>query len=443
MSRSLDAKTSEGTKDEAPVLESRTATTVSKRRRRRLWLFRIVTLLVIAAVQEPLLRFLFPLPEVSGFNRIHYQQMSQSHPQIGKAMERGLVYDRLLLESRPDGFSEVHNLNLYGFRGPDFAIKPSPNKRRILVIGDSLTEGEGVDDSRTVTAEWSRILASEGTSAEVVNLGVIAASLPHLWILTRDAVSLLGPTDVVLMLYANDMPAPEHADKFKAPGPRFESTADLLRQPRLAVLINRAIFEKPIHRRWPHLPLRFFVPVPDSTNPWSDGKARPEGLSPRLYDDMVAGSLNPWLNFQAKDMPKNLAHDFEKDGSPEPFLDHMARLCEQHQARLIVAYTPFCGVVNKQYAPALVEMGMDRETAEALSTDPKYRSQNRILAEVCKELRLPLADATGDLEQEEAAGKTQYWRYDTHPNANGYATIARRIHAVWRDATGQGSTNKN
>ena len=56
--------------------------------RRRLWFFRLVTLLVLAAGQEALFRLVFPEPEVAGFNRIHYQQMAQSHPQIGKAMQR-------------------------------------------------------------------------------------------------------------------------------------------------------------------------------------------------------------------------------------------------------------------------------------------------------------------------------------------------------------------
>jgi len=416
-------------------------TNAARRRRRRLWwLFRIALLLVIVVGQEALFRLLFPLPEVEGFNRVHYQQMASSHPNFGKAMDRGLVYDRILLESRPDGFTEVHNLNLYGFRGPDFAIEPDPNRRRILVIGDSLIEGEGVDDSRTIPAAWSRMLAKDGVSAEVINLGVIAASLPHLWILTRDAVSLLKPADVVLMVYANDLPAPEYSDaEFDATGPKFPFVApQIWRRPRLAVLVDRAIFEKPIYRWWPHLPIRFFAPVPDSTNPWSGGAPRPDDLSPRLYEDMAAGRLNPWLYHQSKDMPKMLAHDFGEGGSPKAFLEHCARVCRRAGARLIVAYTPLCGVVHNRYAPALAELGMDRATAEALSTDPKYRSQNRILAKVCAELNLPLADATEALEGAESAGRPQYWRYDTHPNAEGYATIAGRVHAVWRSAVGDG-----
>jgi lysophospholipase L1-like esterase len=439
MSSSPDVETRSESKPDTPPAEAVAHPAVLKRRRRRLWLFRVVTLSLLLIGQEALFRFLFPLPEVVGFNRIHYQQMAQVHPQFGKAMERGLVYDRLRLESRPDGFSKVHNLNLYGFRGPDFAIKPSPGRRRILVIGDSVTEGEGADDDTTITAEWSRLLSREGTTAEVVNLGVIAASLPHLSILTRDAVSLLRPADVVVVLYANDLPGTSYDPSNDTPGKPFASESSPGWQPWLAVLANRAIFEKPIYRRWFHLPVQFFGPAPDSTNPWTERKERPDNLAPALYDDMVAGRLNPWLYFQSADMPVALKHDFGEGGSTSRFIERLAEVCRNSQARLILAYVPFCGMVNGRYTPALVEMGMDRAVADSLATDPKYRSQNRFLAEQCRRLNLPLADATADLEQAEAAGSVQYWSYDTHPNAEGYATIARCIHQVWRDATGGGA----
>src|SRR5437870_3401530 len=86
--------------------------------RRRVFAAAVVTL--IAAGQEALFRGLFPVPEVSGFNRVRYQMMAGTHPNFRATVRRGLVYDRLLFESRPDGYSEIHRLNLYGFRGPDF-----------------------------------------------------------------------------------------------------------------------------------------------------------------------------------------------------------------------------------------------------------------------------------------------------------------------------------
>src|SRR5436309_1105576 len=119
--------------------ESNSGHTRVRARLKNLVLFPAITLALVAAGQELLFRELFPLPGVRRFNRINYQMTAQGHAQLGRMLERGLVYDRLLIESKADGFSEIHNLNLYGFRGPDFSIDPPLGRRRILLIGDSVT----------------------------------------------------------------------------------------------------------------------------------------------------------------------------------------------------------------------------------------------------------------------------------------------------------------
>ena len=126
---------------------------------------------------------------------------------------------------------------------------------------------------------------------------------------------------------------------------------------------------------------------------------------------MMAGTLNPWLKAQSDDLPGQLGHDFAKGGSPVRHLTRIAEVCKSVGSRLMVAYVPFCGVVSRRYVPSLVELGMDRTTAEALAVDPIYRRQNRVTTGVCTSLELPLADATADLVQAEAAGVPQYWTY--------------------------------
>ena len=105
------------------------------RRRRSVWLFRVLALTLIGLGQEVLFRWEFPFPEVHGFNRISYQMMAQSHQDLSGMIKRGLVYDRLLVESEADGFSEIHGLNLYGFRGADFAIRPPSGSPAHLAAG--------------------------------------------------------------------------------------------------------------------------------------------------------------------------------------------------------------------------------------------------------------------------------------------------------------------
>ncbi len=396
------------------------------------WLFPTLTLLLFALFQECLFRLLFPLPEVAGFNRISYQMSAQGHPQLKRMMDRGLVYDRLLLDSWPDGFSEIHNLNVYGFRGPDFAMAPASGRRRILLIGDSVTEGIGAADSATIPAQLQRLLDHEGVPAEVINLGVTAATLNHILLLSRDAIPLLKPQDVVIVLYANDLPAQNYLDMYDRPGGVFTPSAFTFWMPRVAALIVRYIHDQPICVRWVHRPIRFFPAVPDSANPWTQVPERPDRLLPALYDAMREGTLNPWVHAQTHDIPIQLAHDFQEGGSPVRYIKRIQAICNVTGARLTLAYVPFCGVISCRYTHPLIEEGMDPATAEALATDAIYQRQNQLLSELCQKLELPLADATADVKQAEEEGMPQYWEYDTHPRPAGYATIARRIFQTLR-----------
>ncbi len=261
--------------------------------------------MLIALGQEVLFRGLFPISEVSGFNRISYQMMAQDHPEMRRMMARGLVYDRLLVESQPDGFSEIHTLNAYGFRGPDFAIAPAPDRRRILLVGDSVAEGMGAPDSATIDRELERLLRRDGERVEVINLGVIAASLAHETILTRDAATLLHPADVIVIIYCNDLPAPAYDVGFDQAAPRFPPSSESYWIPRAVTMLGRFVRDQPICLRWHVAPIRFFAPVPNGNNPLSVSTGPPEGLDPVLFQEMREGRLNPFLGFQSTDIPRS------------------------------------------------------------------------------------------------------------------------------------------
>ena len=68
--------------------------------------------------QQLVCRWLFPVPEVEGFNRIHHTQLNVFREDIVQARQRGLSNVKIRWESEPDGFAFDHTLNLYGFRGP-------------------------------------------------------------------------------------------------------------------------------------------------------------------------------------------------------------------------------------------------------------------------------------------------------------------------------------
>lgn len=403
--------------------------------RRRVFVYRLAVLAFVIISQEILCRLVFPLPEVIGFNRIYYQPLATWDARSKLILQRGLVYDRLRFESQPDGFSEVHRLNRYGFRGSDFAILPSKGRRRILMIGDSIVAGQGAPEAATIPSVFTDLARNDGITAETLNLGVIATSLCEVTRLARDAVALLKPTDVIVVVYANDLPAPTYSSTFDEAAADFRRSSGLW-IPRMLEVFARLAGNEPIHRRWPPHPVTpYFLPVPDLTNPWTRQKDRPPGLDPVLYQAMRAGKLNPWLWEQSQQIPAMLSYDFRRrGGTPIYYLARIASACEADSAHLLVAYVPFCGVTSGRYAPALVKTGMEPTLAEALPSDPIYRRQNELLASVCRVLHLPLADTTDALVAGEAARTPQYWTYDTHPRPAGYATIARHIYRVWRES---------
>jgi lysophospholipase L1-like esterase len=405
------------------------------RRRTRQRLYKLAVIAFVLIGQEVVCRLVFPLPDATGFNRIRYQLLAPGDVRTRPVFQRGLVYERLKFESQPDGFSEVHRLSLYGFRGNDFTIEPSPGHRRILILGDSVVEGQGVAEIETISSIFTDLLEKEGTNAEVINLGVVAASLPELTLLARDSIALLKPRDVILVLYANDLPAPLYPRALEFPAPAFPRQ-NQLSSPRLVELLIRLASNKPIYRHWPpHPVIPFFLPAPDSNNPWTGVTDPPEGLDRDLYLAMSRGKINPWLWHQTQAIPGMLSHDFSAgDGSPAPYLKRIAALCQAGSARLVVAYVPFCGVTHQRYADSLVKMGMEQSVAEGLASEPIFRRQNKVLANLCRDLNLPLADTTEALIQAEAAGIPQYWNFDTHPRPDGCATIARSICDVWRES---------
>lgn len=412
---------------------------ISHSPKRRPWhrklLFGMVLLLALLGFQELLFRFFFPIPETTRFNRIRYQLLAESDPRFRPLIKRGLVYDRLRLESQPDGWGHTHRLNRFGFRDRDFSIKPNPARKRILVVGDSITEGQGASAQETIPARLAKIM---GSSAEVLNLGVIAATLDNVTQLACDATTLLDPKLVILVLYANDLPA-------MGPGVMVSpASLGVLKQrveqdlkaasnefwlPHSLRLFKRLITDQPIYSPITNQPIRYFAAVPDSTNPFSGQSKSNPRIKPELEQAMRQGGINPWLLQQADAIPGMLNHDFRLGGSAESAIRTILNVCRQQGADLVVTYVPFSGTVHERYRQPLIDTGMPHETAKALTEDPAYQNQARHLTEVCDRLRIKFIDTTPALKAEEASGQPQYWPYDTHPRPEGYRTIADAIAA--------------
>jgi len=94
--------------------------------RPRKTIYIVFTLLMVCAVQEALCRIVFPLPEVSGFNRNRYTLKGDLPESVTVA---DVANFWALEENEVEGIEFWQRHNLYGFRGQDFQLRKAQGRQ--------------------------------------------------------------------------------------------------------------------------------------------------------------------------------------------------------------------------------------------------------------------------------------------------------------------------
>jgi lysophospholipase L1-like esterase len=102
-------------------------------------------------------------------------------PALEGLPELGSVYDLARPNQRGVFKGVLHRTNSAGMRGPEVSPTPPDGTFRIAVIGDSVTMGQGVDESEIYSARLQRALDAEdhGRRYEVLNLGIAGMNIVH------------------------------------------------------------------------------------------------------------------------------------------------------------------------------------------------------------------------------------------------------------------------
>jgi lysophospholipase L1-like esterase len=415
---------------------SRPASAAPRRRSRlRRCLFIVVILGVLFAIQEVLFRLTFPMPEVL-FNRAEYMPRWFSQ-EISVTRSKALCNVITRWEFQPDGLAFDHTLNLYGFRGPDFSITSPADRPRIVFIGDSFVEGCGASDDDTLPRQFAGLLA-DAPAPEVLNLGVAGANFPEYRELMHDALPLLRPHTVFLVVCSNDLPAPPF-DGPVPPPPKLaaleQRTFEALNpwQPRALAAISLLRRGWVLPRRGHSGPFPFFAAVPSAANPLS--RIGPvEGLDPELERAMRAGKANPYLMGVLPLAERFLRQDYDRAGGVGQLMRYLAWFCHEHGARLHVVYVPFHVAANPAYLAAQIKLGgCAGVELPASFSDPPHRTQQRHLARACRDAGIEFIDTTDDLIAGERERRL-FWPTDGHCNAAGYRLVAERCARCWTEA---------
>jgi hypothetical protein len=131
--------------------------------------------------------------------------------------------------------------NSQGLRNPETSARPDPKIRRVLVLGDSMTFGWGVEERDTYTRVLERMLNATGRRYELINAGVgnYNSSQEVAWFIDRGLA--YEPHEVILGYYINDAePTPRLAEGWL---PRYSYLYVLLSS--AADALQRAIGWKP------------------------------------------------------------------------------------------------------------------------------------------------------------------------------------------------------
>ena len=111
------------------------------------------------------------------------------------------------LRALPVEHSVTYRFNGKGCRGPDYVMPPPPNRKRILVLGDSYALGVGVHEEHTFSAQLQALLNADRPDAQaydVINCGVSGYATRQ----ERQHYEILAPVYrpdvVVLAMVVND-----------------------------------------------------------------------------------------------------------------------------------------------------------------------------------------------------------------------------------------------
>ncbi|MFO0944491.1 MAG: SGNH/GDSL hydrolase family protein [Planctomycetota bacterium] len=388
--------------------------------------FAVFLLLLLLALQELVFRVSFPMPEVEGFNRSHY-----SLSMAGKYSHREPM--EILCEDANDldGYSFIHQLNLYGFRGPNFRIAYPEDRQRVLFIGDSFTEGIGAPLGYTIPEQFESMVSAH-CPAEAINLGITGNGLWQYFHLAKDAIPLLKPDHVYLMACWNDLPA--YVDQPTDPQPISITSIDSRFTPRLWLVLKRLYHDKMLAFRFRFRPtpleeVDFFEDEDAGRQTEIDQMLRE--LDPRIIEAVKANRFNGAMLNIRESQERYLTANFDawdnKDGeNARRPLERIAEICRQNSCGLTVVYIPSHLAIHARYRATYDSMRPAKPQAPWNDWESaKYRAQQAHYQHVCNDLRIPFIDTTDAVLNMETGDRRLFWPYDGHCNLEGYRFIAR------------------
>lgn len=170
----------------------------------------------------------------------------------------GLIYENAPYAKQTDPNGHVFQNNRWGMRGPDFPKAKPAGEKRILLLGDSIAQGCGIDEkdtaARLVEGEINAHRVPKGETVRVLDTGAPSYNLWDYWYYLQGKGWDYSPDGIVLFMCLNDSAAKSLALPALKPGEaapwRFRLKHALLRSRLVFLLVYKVRLRDALSYLW-------------------------------------------------------------------------------------------------------------------------------------------------------------------------------------------------
>jgi len=211
----------------------------------------LITLALLLVMGELLARLFVtpqPLPKPPP---IGTQDPYQENPYIIKA--RPYIYFHIpgskYIQAR-SSYQVNYEINAMGIRGPEIVAKSETGLKRLITLGDSITEGHGNHVTDTFSYRLGDSLRPYGW--EVINMGVQGAS-PIYYATNLERYLSVEPDALLIVLFENDISDDRTGESVFFHLPFFDEFDALLMKTPTNALLSKSRLYTLLHRGWQYL----------------------------------------------------------------------------------------------------------------------------------------------------------------------------------------------
>lgn len=324
-----------------------------------------------------------------------YQTVSfmEAHPEFGRRNRPGAGWKKTA------EYTSWVEINSKGLRGREIDYPKPADEYRILVVGDSFTFGEQVNQDETFTQRLEDQLnqRGDGVTYRVLNAGSNGwATANEAVYLTKEGVRFQPDVVVVALYLGNDVSdnyrrvatirVAEEADLALRGSDSFEGPRRILRRSQLYTVFESGVLAK---------------------LPWwqGDGSSSTSDRKP----------------------PRTLEEAQEAWQITEKLLDRMRDVSESQGARFVVMVVPAADVVAGRGGGKVRETDDDDEEDEP-DVKPGFENPHGTLAEIVERNGLLTLDLLSALRRADSRLKERlYYRQNAHWTAAGHAVAAEEL----------------